>query len=169
MKERFLPISSLLIAVLATISVSGFTAKKKLSVTGTWRIAEVQVVKPDHTYTSVFPTESLVIITKTHYSICWTSHHTDTRGWQLPDSVKLARSNQSIVNTGTCELKDSILTTRADFALNPMFVNGVAKFKCSYAGDTLILTGLSVHSSDNIPHPVYAGGSHIVNKLVKLN
>jgi len=95
------------------------------------------------------------------------NHSSSVRNWQTPDSVKLARLNQSIINTGTYELKDSVLTTKAVFAMNPMFVNGLAKFKCSYAGDTLILIGSSVLSSDHIPNPIYASGSHFVNKLIK--
>ncbi|MCU0467264.1 MAG: hypothetical protein MUF58_01570, partial [Arcicella sp.] len=81
---------------------------------------------------------------------------------------KLSRFNQSIINTGTFEFKDSILSTKATFAMNPMFTNGLAKFKCSFVGDTLILRGLSVFSSDNIAHPVYANGSYIVSKLVRI-
>lgn len=52
--------------------------------------------------------------------------------------------------------------------MNPMFSNGVAKFKCSFAGDTLILKGLSVVSSDNVSHPTYARGAYFVNKLLRV-
>jgi hypothetical protein len=86
----------------------------------------------------------------------------------VADSVKLNRFNQSIVNTGTFTLKDSILTTNATFALTPMFSNGgVAKFKCSFSGDTLVLKGLSVVSSENISHPAYANGLYFVTKLLR--
>jgi len=146
----------------------GFRPKPKLAIDGVWKIVEVQTVKPNGTLTSVFPTESQVIFSHNYYSFCWTSHSSSVRNWQMPDSVKLARLNQSIINTGTYELKDSVLTTKAVFAMNPMFVNGLAKFKCSYAGDTLILAGSSVLSSDHIPNPIYASGSRFVNKLIKV-
>lgn len=142
--------------------------KDKLSVKGVWSIVEVQTIKPDGTITSALPKESEAIFSNVHYSFCWTSHISTIRDWAIADSIKLVRLNQSIINTGTYELKDSILTTKAAFAINPMFVNGLAVFKCSFRGDTLVLTGLSVNSSDNIPNPLYAGGSHIVNKLLKV-
>jgi hypothetical protein len=99
---------------------------------------------------------------------CWASKVAESHSWQMTDSLKLPRFNQSIVNSGTFELRDSILVTKALFAPNQMFVNGLAIFRCSVSGDTLILTGLSVSSADDILHPLYAGKSHIVNKLLKI-
>ena len=146
-----------------------FTQRRKLKIDGVWKIVEIQTVKPNGTFSAVFPSESQVMFTHNYYSFCWTSHTSSVRNWQMPDSVKLARMNQSIINTGSYELRDSVLTTKAVFAMNPMFVNGLATFNCSFNGDTLILTGVSVFSSDNIPNPLYASGSHIVNKLVKVS
>jgi hypothetical protein len=168
MKEKAIILISICSSILFTTIVMGFTSKDKLSIVGAWKIVEVQTVKSNGTYTSVFPNESEAIFSGNYYSFGWTSHTSSARNWQMPDSVKLARMNQSIVNTGTYQLKDSILTTKASFAMNPMFVNGIAKFKCSFKGDTLILRGLSVFSADNISHPIYAGGSHVVNKLVEI-
>lgn len=147
----------------------GFTRKKKIEINGVWKVVEVQTIKNDNTKVSVFPTESLVIFAQNHYSFCWTSYTTPLHSWSLPDSVKVSRFNQSIINTGTFELKDSTLVTRAIFAMHPMFVNGEARFKCSFVGDTLILTGTSVFSSENIPNPVYANGAYFVSKLVPGN
>jgi len=168
MKAKILFLLSAIIALVFTTILFGFSSKKKISIDGVWSFVEVQTVKPNGTYTSVFPKEGLAIFSKNYYSICWTSHASTTHNWLLADSTKLSRFNQSIINTGTFELHDSILTTKAAFAMNPMFTNGLAKFKCSFSGDTLILTGLSVYSSDKIPHPIYAGGSYIVNKLLKI-
>ncbi|GGD71099.1 hypothetical protein GCM10011514_39000 [Emticicia aquatilis] len=169
MKSKFFILSSTLIVFIISTTLLGFKSKKKLSIDGVWTFIEVQTVKPNGRYTSTYPKESVAIFSDNHYSFCWTSHVSTIHSWQIADSVKLNRFNQSIINTGTFELKDSILTTKALLAMNPMFVNGLAKFKCSFSGDTLILTGLSVTSSDKIPHPIYAGGSHIVNKLLKVN
>jgi hypothetical protein len=168
MKEKIIILIGICIAILFVAIEMSFTSKDKLSIVGAWKMVEVQTIKSNGTHTSVFPNESEVIFTGSYYSFCWTSHTSSVRNWQMPDSVKLARMNQSIVNTGTYQLKDSILTTKASFAMNPMFVNGLAKFKCSFRGDTLILKGLSVFSSDNVSHPIYANGSHIVSKLVKI-
>ena len=160
-------ISILFVSLLIFLTLS-FIQHRKLNINGVWKIIEVQTIKSNGTFISTFPSESQVIFTHNYYSFCWTSHNSSVRNWQMPDSVKLARMNQSIINAGTYELRDSILTTKAIFAMNPMFVDGLAKFKCVFTGDTLILTGSSLYSSDNIPNPVYANGSHIVNKLVKV-
>jgi hypothetical protein len=65
-------------------------------------------------------------------------------------------------------LKDSILSTKAKLSMSLMFTNGLAKFKCTTIGDTLVLKGLSVVSADNISHPAYANGTHFVSKLVRV-
>lgn len=168
MKSVFsITLSIVLVLVLTTI-LSSFTKKNKLSIDGSWSFIEVKTVKPDGTTTSTFPKEGVAIFSGNDYSFCWTSHDFKSRTWQVADSVKLNRFNQSIVNTGTFTLKDSILTTNSVFAMTPMFSNGgVAKFKCSFSGDTLILRGLSVFSSDNISHPAYANGSYFVSKLLR--
>jgi hypothetical protein len=158
---------SIIYAMMITTIAFGFIQKRKLTIDGVWKIVEVQTVKPDGSFTSVSPKESQVIFTHDSYSFCWTSHTSTIRNWQMPDTMKLSRINQTIVNAGTYEIKGSILTTKASFAMNPMFVDGLAQFKCSLHGDTLILTGTAVISSDNILNPVYVSGSHIVNKLVR--
>lgn len=167
MKAKFIFTLSAIIAIVIATMLFSFGTKEKLSIDGAYSIVEVQTVKSDGSLTSVFPKESLVSFSNNYYSFCWTSNISDVHTWQIADSIKLIRYNQSIINAGTFELKNSVLTTKATFALNPMFVNGLAKFKCSFDGDTLVLRGLSVFSSDNIPHPVYANGSYIVSKLLK--
>ena len=169
MKAKFSILTSIILTLFLTITLLSFTPKKKFSIDGAWSFVEVKTIKKDGTTTSTFPKEGVAIFSGNHYSFCWTSHDFKAKSWQAADSVKLNRFNQSIVNTGTFELKDSILTTKATFAMTPMFSNGgVAKFKCSFSGDTLILRGLSVVSSDNISHPAYAGGSYFVSKLLRV-
>ncbi len=163
MKNKF----AFALLALTSVLLLNFMKYKKLSIEGSWIVAEVQTVKPDGTSTKVSPKESFAFFNDKNYSFCWTFQYTKERNWAMKDSLKLDRFNQSIVNSGTYELKDSILTTKALFAMNPMFVNGLAKFKCSMKGDTLILRGLSVASSDNILHPVYKNGSYIITKLVR--
>lgn len=169
MKKKVSSLIFVIFTILLAAVAMSFASKNKLTVTGAWKIVEVRTVKSDGRYNSVFPKESQAIFIDNHYNFSCTSHTSDKRSWQLSDSAKLTRFNQSIINAGTYQLKDSILTTKASFAMNPMFVGGLATFKCSFKGDTLILKGLNVLSSDNVLHPVYASGSHIVSKLVKIN
>ena len=169
MKTKSLMLTSVIFTIIITSSLSSFTSKNKLSIDGVWSFVEVKTVKKDGTTSTTFPKEGVAIFSGNHYSFCWTSHDFKSRSWQVADSVKLNRFNQSIINTGTFELKDSTLTTKATFAMTPMFSNGgIAKFKCSFSGDTLILKGLSVVSSDNISHPAYSGGSYFVSKLLRV-
>ncbi len=167
MKTKFITLVTAIIAMFFTIILLGFASKNKLSIDGAWYFVEIQVVKSNGTYTSTYPKESLAIFFDNYYSFCWTSHDSTDHNWQLADSVKVNRFNQSIINTGSFELKDSILTTKATFALSPKFTNGLAKFKCYFVGDTLILRGLSVASSDYLSHPIYTSGSYVINKLVR--
>jgi len=167
MKAKFIFTVAIIAIVIATVLFS-FGTKERLSLEGAYSIVEVQTVRSDGSLASVFPNESLAFFSNNYYSFCYTRHISPVHTWQMADSIKVSRFNQSIINAGTFQFKDSILTTTASFALNPLFVNGVAKFKCYFIGDTLMLRGLSVFSSDNIPHPVYANGSHIVSKLLKV-
>ncbi|MBI3137412.1 MAG: hypothetical protein HYZ15_02380 [Sphingobacteriales bacterium] len=154
------------VVLFSALSLISFN-REKITVDGAWTIVELQYVKPDGTATSTRPVESDVYFSGSHYSFCWTSQSTVTRDWVIADSIKLKRFNQSLVNTGIFELKDSILTTRAVFALQPMFVNGTAKFACSFRGDTLVLRGLSVISADGISLPAYTTGAHFVTKMIR--
>ncbi|MCP9768439.1 hypothetical protein EGI22_10985 [Lacihabitans sp. LS3-19] len=164
-KQSFIKIG---LALLTSMIILSFVKKDKILIEGTWTIAEVKTIRADGSSFSTIPHQSHVIFSKDNYSFCWTSDTTKLKDWFLGDTEKLQRFNLSIINTGTFELKDSILTTKAIFAMHPMFVNGEAKFKCTFIGDTLVLTGLSVFSEDKLSHPVYANGSYFINKLLKV-
>lgn len=157
-----------LVIFLVTVSFTSFNQKNQLRINGVWKVLSVQMVKADGSVQTTFPQQSQVIFARTYYSFCWTSHDFTAISWAMADSVKLARMDKTIINTGTYDLKGTLLTTRANLALNPMFTNGTATFACSLAKDTLVLTGLTVVSANNIPNPVYAGGAHFVTRLVKL-
>ena len=146
--------------------LSPFSADTRIE--GIWKVVAVTTIKSDGQRSTILPTESQVIFADGHYSFCWTSHRTPHREWIVPDSMKVSRYNQTIVNAGAYKLEDSVLISSATFALNPMFVDGVARFRISFAGDSLVLSGIEVFSKDKIPHPVYANGSRIVTKLVRL-
>ncbi|ULQ56962.1 hypothetical protein KJS94_01975 [Flavihumibacter rivuli] len=154
--------------VIDVVAIIGFTTSKQRQPEGVWRIVEVRTFKKDGTSTVVMPKESQVIFSKGYYSLCWSTHESAIAGWQQPDSARLNRMGQMLVNAGGYELKGARLVTRAGFALNPMFVNGVAEFMLDYVGDTLVLKGTNVVSASNIQHPLYASGSYVVNKLVRM-
>jgi hypothetical protein len=160
--------SLIALSFLTIIAISSFTSKNKISIEGAWSVTEVETIKADGSKTSTYPVESVVLFATKHYSFCWSSHVANPQSWQMSDPDKIARFNQSIINTGTFELKKDVLTTKAALAMNPKFVEGEAKFLCTMKGDTLFLKGLSVVSSDGVMHPVYASGSYFVSKLVRI-
>ncbi|MFN8288837.1 MAG: hypothetical protein U0U70_01145 [Chitinophagaceae bacterium] len=160
-------ITTLLLIPTVAVFFSAFRPFPALKIEGAWKIVEVQTVRKDGSITSTLPTESFAYFNKGYYTFCWTSQQGAPRVWAQSDSVKLARANQSIVNAGSYTMNGETLQTKALFAMSPMFVNGTATFTCSFKNDILILSGSNVISSDNVPNPVYAAGSHIVNKLVR--
>jgi hypothetical protein len=159
-----------IIGAVILIFIGGGSSQPSLtrpSVEGVWNIVEVQTVRADGQVTSVQPRESIALFAQGHYSFCWTSHKSLTRTWQIADSERVARFNQSLINAGTYTLSDSLLIMHASFALSPKFIAGTATFRYMLSGDTLTLTGVSVLSADGVLHPTYASGAHGVNKLVK--
>jgi len=138
------------------------------SIEGVWKITEVQTVKPDGQISSIKPLESQVLFTKGYYSFCWTSHKSFTKTWQIADTERVARFNQTLINAGTYTISDSLLITYAEFAMSPKFVGGSATFRYKMSGDSLFLIGRNVLSADGMLHPIYTSGAHIVNKLVRI-
>ncbi len=155
--------------VILVATILSCTQKTKSKVDGAWKVVESKMIKQDSVIKTSIPTESMVLFADSNYSFCWTSQQSTSESWQMSDSLKLDRMNQMLVNTGTFSINDSILTTKANFALNPFFVNGEATFRYAFNGDTLVLTGLSVNSSTNVPFPLYSSGGYVVNKLVRVN
>jgi hypothetical protein len=137
------------------------------SLEGAWNVVEVQRIGADGHATSIKPRESLVLFAQGHYSFCWTSHRSSVNAWQIADTEQIARFNQTLINAGTYSTSDSLLVTHAEFAWAPKFTGGSATFRYTFSRDTLVLTGVSVVSTDKVLHPTYAGGGHIINKLVK--
>lgn len=134
---------------------------------GAWRVVEVQRVQANGQVTVSKPVQSLALFSRGYYSFCWTTQPSQSPTWQMADSERVARFNASLVNAGTFKVSGSTLETHADVALIPKFTGGIATFLYSFSKDTLVLTGTSVLSPDGMLHPVYAGGGHIVNKLVR--
>lgn len=159
--------STILSVMFLFILCSGFMDSAKLQLEGAWQVTEVRAFQKDGSFTITVPKESQVLFAGHFYSFCWTSHRSTTQSWQMNDSTKLSRFNQSLVNAGTFELKGDQLAMHADYAQNPMFVGGTARYRCSMAGDTLVLTGLSVNAVNEVPNPVYANGGYIVTKMVR--
>lgn len=164
--RTFFTLSILCLILLSTLA---FRPGKNKSIDGAWYVVSTQLVKANGTGIITYPKESQVLFSKGFYSFCWGVLQTEASGWQTPDSIKISRFNNVLVNSGTYEMKGSLLTMHARFALVPMFVNGEAKYTYHFSGDTLVLRGLDVSSEAHVSHPVYAGGGYIITKLMRLD
>lgn len=154
------------ILVLLIIIVLGFRSLNQKSIEGSWSILSVENVSNNGTRTIVFPKNSQAIFFNKYYSFCWSSDVHNVDSWIMTDEVKLDRMNKTIVNTGSFYFKNNQLITKAKYALNPKFIDGVANFEVSYSRDTLVLKCLKVISKDNIIHPFYEK-SYSITKLIK--
>lgn len=163
MKLKFLYPFVLLIMSLFILS---FKLWKPKSIDGSWTIVKVENINNDGTKTIVIPKQSQAIFAGNFYSFCWSSDDSKGASWLMKDDEKLNRMNRTIVNTGNFYFKNGHLFTEAKYALNPKFVDGVAKFDVSYSGDTLVLKCTSVLSKDNVMHPFYSK-AYSISKLVK--
>lgn len=157
-------LASFFVAVL-TIILSFMPVKPK-SIDGSWSIVKVENINYDGTKFIVIPKQSQAIFAGKYYSFCWSSDDSKAISWLMSDEEKLNRMNRTIVNTGRFYFKDNLLFTEADYALNPKFVKGIAKFNYSYSGDTLVLKCTSVVSKDNVLHPFYEK-TYTISKLLR--
>ena len=129
---------------------------------GVWKIAEVEPLDGSAPVNRS-PLPNLVLFTEKHYSMVWLPGKEAQRAfatrWQPTDSEKIARYNAIVVNTGTYEVKDSILTMHPIVARVPEFMGGTFVHWLQLSGDTLRLTTLDEYSYDGVQAPwVKAGG-----------
>ncbi len=116
------------------------------------------------------PLPGLYIFVRHHYSIV------RMLGGQLPpDNARLwypsmaekARQHDAIiVNAGTYELSDSILTTHPFAAKTPEFIGGRTVYEWTVTADSLWLTTLDIRSRDDVQDP-FVGHYRLVSKLVR--
>jgi hypothetical protein len=137
---------------------------------GAWRLSEVHLTGPDGESVDTEPLSSLYIFTREHYSIV------RMLGAQLPaDNVRLwyptvaekaQQHDAIIVNAGTYELSDSILTTHPFAAKTPEFIGGRTVYEWTVTADSLWLTTLDIRSRDDVQDP-FVGHYRLVSKLVR--
>ena len=89
--------------------------------------------------------------------------------WNPTDTEKIRRFNSLVVNSGTYEIKGSILTAHPIVARIPEFVGG--KLICEYRleNDTMRLAFIDEYSYDGIQAPWVTSGSGLILKLVRID
>jgi hypothetical protein len=116
------------------------------------------------------PLPGLYIFTREHYSIV------RMLGGQLPpDNARLwfptmaekaGQHDAIIVNAGTYELADSILTTHPVAAKTPEFIGGRTVYVWKIVADSLWLTTLDIRSRDDVQDP-FVSSYRLVIRLVR--
>ena len=137
---------------------------------GVWRVGEVHLSGPDGETVDRQPLPSLYMFARQHYSIVRMLGRElppdNARIW-YPTAAEKARQHDSIiVNAGTYELSDTILTTHPFAAKTPEFIGGRAVYAWRVAADSLWLTTLDVRSRADVQDPFIAD-YRLVIKLVR--
>jgi hypothetical protein len=129
---------------------------------GVWHITEIEFLdgsKP----ANMAPLPSLVIFTPHHYSMVWLPGAEAPRAfaerWHPTDIEKIARYDAFIVNTGTYEVLDTILTMHPIVARVPEFMGGRFIHSYTLSANRLQLRTLDEYSYDDVQAPwVKSGG-----------
>ncbi len=137
---------------------------------GVWLLSEVRLTGPEGESVDTQPLPGLYTFAREHYSIV------RMLGGQLPpDNARLwypsmaekARQHDAIiVNAGTYELNDSILTTYPIAAKTPEFIGGRTVYAWRVVADSLWLATLDIRSRDDVQDP-FVSDYRLVIRLVR--
>lgn len=149
------------IIIFSAISCVSSPENRSAGVVGAWQIAEVELLDGSAPVNKD-PLPNLVLFTDRHYSMVWLPGKEAQRAfatrWHPTDSEKVARYNAIVVNTGTYEVNDSILTMHPIVARVPEFMGGIFKHRLELSADTLRLTSLDEYSFDGVQAPWVKAG-----------
>ena len=139
-------------------------------VEGVWLLNEVRLTGPEGVSVDEQPLPGLYTFTREHYSIVRMVGDQlppdNARIW-FPTMAEKARQHDAIiVNAGTYELGDSILTTHPMAAKTPEFIGGRTLYAWKIAADSLWLTTLDIRSRDDVQDP-FVSNYRLVIKLVR--
>jgi hypothetical protein len=137
---------------------------------GAWRLSEVHVTGPEGESVDRQPLPGLYTFTRQHYSIVRMLGEQlppDNAHLWFPTPEETARQHDAIiVNAGTYELGDSIMTTHPIAAKTPEFIGGRTVYAWRVAADSLWLTTLDIRSRDDVQDP-FVADYRLVIKLVR--
>lgn len=139
-------------------------------VEGAWRLREVHLTGPEGESVDTQPLPALYTFMREHYSIVRMLGEElppdNARLWSPTVAEKARQHDAIIVNAGTYELSDSILTTHPFAAKTPEFIGGRTIYEWRVVGDSLWLTTLDIRSRDDVQDP-FVVHYRLVIKLVR--
>ena len=139
-------------------------------VEGAWRLSEVHLTGPDGESVDRQPLPALYTFMREHYSIVRMLGEElprdNARLWYPTVAEKARQHDAIIVNAGTYELSDSILTTHPFAAKTPEFIGGRTIYEWRVVADSVWLTTLDIRSRDDVQDP-FVADYRLVVKLVR--
>lgn len=146
-------------------------AQPRSGLEGVWRIGEVRLTGPDGESVDGQPLPSLYIFTRQHYSIVRMLGRKlppdNARLWYPTEAEKALQHDAIVVNAGTYELSDSILTTHPVAAKTPEFIGGQTVYAWRVVADSLWMTTLDILSRAGVQDP-FVADYRLVVKLVRV-
>ncbi len=139
-------------------------------VEGVWRLSVVHLAGPDGETVDTHPLAGLYTFMREHYSIVrmlgsqLPPHN--ARLWYPSMAEKAQQHDAIIVNAGTYEINDTILTTYPMAAKTPEFIGGRTVYVWKAVADSLWLTTLDIRSRDDVQDP-FVTDYRLVIKLVR--
>jgi len=176
-------LSALLLIVAPLTAFASDREPGQNSIIGVWKVVEIATdygsapdigPKTSQVEPNLHPLPSQIIFTNSHYSMIWMPGKEAMTAfairWQPTDEEKLRRFGEIVMNTGTYELRDNLLTVHPRLARVPEFMGGRMVYDCKWSGDHLILTLIDEYTFDGVKAP-WAGESsgHIHLILARLD
>lgn len=149
-------------STLALIFLIGWPAQQAIAqqkIEGVWKVSKIERDVESYYDQSVNenPLPSLVIFTKSHYSITWMPGHTAPEAfaarWEPTEEEKALRFGLVVVNTGTYEADENKIKVTPIINRNPAFSGGLMIYEYKWVDQDLVLTMMEEYSFDGVPAP----------------
>ncbi len=138
---------------------------------GVWKVIETAIIDANGNSKTSYEHPSVYIFQDDYYCMVMIQGdepRTEFENPWNPTEEEIIKAYKSfLVNAGTYELKDSIMTTYPTIARVPNFVGGSASYECKIEGDTLELMMFDEVSKNGIPQP-WVGKSKYLRTLIRV-
>ena len=177
-----IPLSFLLLMGTSLAVFGSGRAPDPNSIVGVWEVVKIATdyeSAPDtgprtsQVEPNPHPLPSQIIFTNSHYSMIWMPGKEAMTAfavrWQPSDEEKVRRFGEIVVNTGTYEIKDGLITVHPRIARVPEFMGGYMRYDYKWSGDRLVLTLRDEYTLDGVRAPwVNESSGHIHLILARL-
>ena len=127
------------------------SATARTRIDGAWTLTRIDITGESGNLVVENPPSGLYLFTRGHYSMVWSLRRTprpaSAQHWHATDEERQSHVAGFIVNSGTFELTDTLLTVHPIVARTPEYMGGQGLLRYELSGDTLRLTALEFRSS----------------------